>query len=65
VRRLKSKGFRIYGTVIDGMRRLAQALLFPSAVVYDMAKFCFRTEVNDWVTALDVYFSGDDVESFT
>ena len=32
---------------------------------YDMAKFCFRTEMNDWITALAVYFSGGDVESFT
>ena len=29
VRWLKSKGFRIYGAVIDGMRGLAQALPFP------------------------------------
>ena len=28
-------------------------------------QFGFRTEMNDWVTALAVYFSGGDVESFT
>ena len=32
---------------------------------YDMAKFCFHTEMNDWVTALAIFFSGGDVETFT
>ena len=53
----------LYMTLITAM--LIMIYKRENGLGYDMAKFCFRTEMNDWVTALAVYFSGGDVESFT
>lgn len=53
----------LYMTLITAM--LIMIYKRENELGYDMAKFCFRTEMNDWVTALAVYFSGGDVESFT
>lgn len=53
----------LYMTLITAM--LIMIYKRENGMGYDMAKFCFRTEMNDWVTALAVYFSGGDVESFT
>ena len=53
----------LYMTLITAM--LIMIYRRENGLGYDMAKFCFRTEMNDWVTALAVYFSGGDVESFT
>ena len=53
----------LYMTLITAM--LIMIYKRENDLGYDMAKFCFRTEMNDWVTALAVYFSGGDVESFT
>ena len=53
----------LYMTLVTAM--LIMIYQRENGLGYDMAKFCFRTEMNDWVTALAVYFSGGDVESFT
>ena len=53
----------LYMTLVTAM--LIMIYKRENGLGYDMAKFCFRTEMNDWVTALAVYFSGGDVESFT
>ena len=53
----------LYMTLITAM--LIMIYKRENELGYDMAKFCFRTEMNDWVTALAIFFSGGDVESFT
>lgn len=62
---LSENGIKIvlYMTLITAM--LIMIYKRENELGYDMAKFCFRTEMNDWVTTLAVFFSGGDVESFT
>ena len=62
---LSENGIKIvlYMTLITAM--LIMIYKRENELGYDMAKFCFRTEMNDWVTTLAVFFSGGDVASFT